>query len=168
MSVVVYYGANDKLKCAQQHTHTYTHTHTRTHTLTHTHINPAAMAYEPSYYYIEPTEVAALLRGPEVEKTVVIDVRDEDFRGGHIRGAVNIPSHNFYKDERINEIFQQHCSGKEKIIFHCMMSQVRGPKCAGRTSTVLRGVTGKPQIFVMSGGFQRFAEMFEGSELIQH
>lgn len=40
--------------------------------------------------YIDREQLAALLRSPEREHVLVIDVRGEDFVGGNIKGAVNV------------------------------------------------------------------------------
>jgi rhodanese-related sulfurtransferase len=56
-----------------------------------------------------------------------VDVRDDDFRGGNIRGAQNSPSSTFHTD--VDKLVQE---TKETpiIVFHCMLSQQRGPKAA--------------------------------------
>jgi len=57
----------------------------------------------------------------------IIDVRDEDFKGGNIPHCLNIPAHEFLKhvDKLVDQLSNQHT-----IIFHCYKSQVRGPTCA--------------------------------------
>jgi len=40
--------------------------------------------------YIEPQQLAELLKTPEKQNTLIVDVRGEDFEGGHIKGALNI------------------------------------------------------------------------------
>lgn len=42
-----------------------------------------------SVSYIEPTQLAGALKGPDRDQWKVIDVRDEDYAGGHIKGAIN-------------------------------------------------------------------------------
>jgi Cdc25 family phosphatase len=61
------------------------------------------------------------------KKLMIIDVRDEDFAGGNITGAVNIPSHTF--QSQVSDLIAKTCDGKHELVFHCMMSQVRGPRC---------------------------------------
>ncbi|KAF9925393.1 hypothetical protein FBU30_004807 [Linnemannia zychae] len=60
---------------------------------------------------------------------LIIDVRDSDYVGGHIRGSVNIPSKEL--PERLPTLIESY---KEipQLIFHCALSQVRGPKAANR------------------------------------
>lgn len=46
---------------------------------------------------------------------VVIDVRGDDYVGGHIKGSVNIPSQRFMEDSRaIDELIMSHNNGKER------------------------------------------------------
>lgn len=67
--------------------------------------------------------------------TCVLDVRDEDFRGGHIRGCLNIWSENFYEDEDVDALIQKHGLTRYKqVVVTCFMSQQRGPFCAKRCS----------------------------------
>ena len=40
--------------------------------------------------YLEPQQLAEMLRGPDAAHVLVIDVREDDFAGGHIKGALNI------------------------------------------------------------------------------
>jgi hypothetical protein len=48
---------------------------------------PVIMSVE----YVSPHEVAALVRGESKQSFVIVDVRDTDHNGGHIRGSFNVP-----------------------------------------------------------------------------
>lgn len=53
---------------------------------------------------------------------VVVDVRDDDYIGGNIKGAINEPSTDFLRNvdglvSRTKEV--------PLVIFHCQLSQVR-------------------------------------------
>lgn len=63
----------------------------------------------------------------------------------------------------------------DRVVFHCALSQVRGPKAANRFRTVLEetlageakqtdsaenGEVKVPEIYVLRGGFSRFQEEF--------
>jgi hypothetical protein len=50
----------------------------------------------------------------------------------------------------------------DKVVIHCMMSQVRGPKSARLLATRLEEHEGiaKPVILVLRGGFQRWASIY--------
>ncbi|KAL7749599.1 Cdc25 phosphatase Ibp1 [Sorochytrium milnesiophthora] len=82
----------------------------------------------------------------------VIDVRDDDFAGGNIPGAVNLPSGTITRDT-IAELAQRY-DNVPTLVFHCAQSQQRGPKAARVFSEeyqrVAGQVTGKkaPQVYV--------------------
>lgn len=78
--------------------------------------------------WIKREELEDLLTN-ESHKIVIVDVRDDDFEGGHIPGAVNVPSTEF-QDSLQTLMDGIIASDKEIVIFHCMKSQVRGPQCS--------------------------------------
>ena len=53
---------------------------------------------------------------------VVVDVRDDDWEGGNIKGAVNHPSYGFLA--RVDELVKQ-TKDVPLVIFHCALSEVR-------------------------------------------
>jgi len=53
---------------------------------------------------------------------VVVDVRDDDYAGGNIKGAINEPSQEFLKN--VDELVKQ-TKDVPLVIFHCTLSQVR-------------------------------------------
>lgn len=57
----------------------------------------------------------------------VIDVRDDDYIGGHIKGAQNVPSRSL--DAKLPTLVRQ-LQDKETVVFHCALSQQRGPSAA--------------------------------------
>ncbi|RKU46234.1 hypothetical protein DL546_004938 [Coniochaeta pulveracea] len=57
----------------------------------------------------------------------VIDVRDDDHIGGHIRGSQNIPSRLI--DAMMPTLVRQ-LKDKKTVVFHCALSQQRGPSAA--------------------------------------
>ncbi|KAF2623670.1 Rhodanese-like protein [Macroventuria anomochaeta] len=61
--------------------------------------------------------------------TAIIDVRDSDHIGGHIRGSTWIPSSQL--DYKVPELVRT-LKDKEVVIFHCALSQQRGPSAALR------------------------------------
>ena len=61
--------------------------------------------------------------------TAVIDVRDSDHIGGHIRGSTWIPSSQL--DYKMPELLRT-LRDKEVVVFHCALSQQRGPSAALR------------------------------------
>ncbi|KAK3294541.1 uncharacterized protein B0H64DRAFT_475989 [Chaetomium fimeti] len=59
----------------------------------------------------------------------IIDVRDDDYIGGHIKGSVNVPSRTL--DAMLPTLVRQ-LQDKETVVFHCALSQQRGPAAALR------------------------------------
>ena len=53
---------------------------------------------------------------------VVVDVRDEDFAGGNIKGAINQPSREFLMN--VDGLVKK-TKDIPLVIFHCALSQVR-------------------------------------------
>ncbi|EEQ45398.1 conserved hypothetical protein [Candida albicans WO-1] len=69
-------------------------------------------------------------------KFCVVDVRDSDFVGGHIKGCYHYPAANFHYT--LNELYQKIYQNKiQDIVFYCALSQVRGPSS---TLKFLRGI----------------------------
>ncbi|GJP49474.1 hypothetical protein CLOM_g8672 [Closterium sp. NIES-68] len=62
------------------------------------------------------------------KRVAVVDVRDEErMMDGHLHGSLHFPSETFRDD--ISHLAQR-VSGHDAVVFHCALSQVRGPKCA--------------------------------------
>ncbi len=83
-----------------------------------------------SVKYIETGDLASMLRNKD-KSFAVLDVRGDDFKEGHIPSAIQISSEKWDDDSVLDEIISKH-SDKKMVIIHCMMSQVRGPKCANK------------------------------------
>lgn len=93
----------------------------------------------------------------------IIDVRDSDHIGGHIRHSQHIPSSTL--DYQIPELVRA-LKDKKVVVFHCMLSQQRGPSAALRYArererllaesgkvTVEEGGEGQ-RVCVLEGGFE--------------
>ncbi|KAF2180575.1 Rhodanese-like protein [Zopfia rhizophila CBS 207.26] len=59
----------------------------------------------------------------------IVDVRDSDHIGGHIRGSTWVPSSEL--DYRTPELVRT-LKGKDMVVFYCALSQQRGPSAALR------------------------------------
>ena len=57
----------------------------------------------------------------------VVDVRDDDYHGGNIKGAHNSPASVFLA--KVDDLVKQ-TQDVPLVVFHCALSQVRGPKAA--------------------------------------
>ncbi|GLC45954.1 hypothetical protein PLESTB_001200700 [Pleodorina starrii] len=113
--------------------------------------------------YLEPVQLATALRHPQQkDRVLVLDVRDEDFAGGHIRGAVNAPSEDWADDPHIDGLIDAHLKGKDTVVVHCMFSQQRGPRCAMRLARRLdaRMDASRPAVYVLRGGFTGFVRQY--------
>ena len=106
-------------------------------------------------------QLSSLLLSLDASKVAVIDVRDDDHVGGHINSSIHVPSSSL--DYRIPEIVRT-MAGKEIVVFHCALSQQRGPAAAlrymrERESKVKKGkmdkATGPPGIGIKNGGIKK-------------
>ncbi|KAJ3316479.1 hypothetical protein HDU76_001759 [Blyttiomyces sp. JEL0837] len=80
--------------------------------------------------FIDQQVLADMIKDPKLKPGVdyqVVDVRDSDFIGGNIKDAVNIPSYEIVENP---ESYIPKLQQPKKLIFHCALSQVRGPKSA--------------------------------------
>lgn len=73
-------------------------------------------------------QLAELIRS-KAPGVAVVDVRDSDFIGGHIVGCQNVPTstHDYRMPELVRTLKDQ-----ETVVFHCALSQQRGPSSALR------------------------------------
>lgn len=119
----------------------------------------------PQFEYVGPRDLAAVLKDESPSapaKPLIIDVRGDDFAGGHIRSAVNVPENDFQDDDDVDALVEKY-KDQERIVFHCMMSQVRGPACArrflSRLEIKLENEEHKPKVEVLQGGYQLFSQV---------
>ncbi|KAJ4361419.1 Cdc25 phosphatase Ibp1 [Ascochyta clinopodiicola] len=126
--------------------------------------------------------------------TAIIDVRDSDHIGGHIRGSTWLPSSQL--DYKVPELVRT-LKDKDVVVFHCALSQQRGPSAAlrymrekerldpgaqvegegkvkqGAGSGSEEGVEGKGEgktqrVYVLKGGFTEWQEKYgEDSKLTE-
>lgn len=94
-----------------------------------------------SYTYMSPEELVALLDNPlDRSRLAIIDCRDEDRSEGWIIDSIHMPS-NTYSPEAYRTLAISLCQSQKKLaVFHCALSQVRGPKGASRFCTALQAV----------------------------
>ncbi len=79
---------------------------------------------------ISAERLSSILLGPEdASKVAIVDVRDDDHIGGHIHSSINVPSASL--DQRWPEVTKD-LADKDIVIFHCYLSQQRGPSAALR------------------------------------
>ncbi|KAI3923006.1 hypothetical protein MKW98_013540 [Papaver atlanticum] len=84
----------------------------------------------------------------------IVDVRDDERNyDAHIAGSLHYPSSNF--SEKIPNLIHE-ANGKDTLVFHCALSQVRGPSCARRLVDYLEGMkedAGIKNVMVLERGF---------------
>ncbi|EPY33714.1 As/Sb Reductase [Strigomonas culicis] len=116
-----------------------------------------------SYTYMEPEELVALLDDPaEAAKLTIVDCRDSDREAeGFILTSLHLPTATSPTAaytalaERLAE------EGKTTVVFHCALSQIRGPRGASRFAAVLRDLGRTvPRVCVLRGGFELFQGMY--------
>ncbi|XP_076897790.1 dual specificity phosphatase Cdc25-like [Bidens hawaiensis] len=114
-------------------------------------ITPATMA--KSISYITGSELLSLKERPTV---AIVDVRDDERSyDGHIAGSLHFASDSF-QDRIPNLVQTAKAKGKDTLVFHCALSQVRGPKCARRFADFLaegKDDAGIKSIMVLERGY---------------
>uniref|UniRef100_A0A5B6ZSP5 arsenate reductase (glutathione/glutaredoxin) n=1 Tax=Davidia involucrata TaxID=16924 RepID=A0A5B6ZSP5_DAVIN len=104
-----------------------------------------------SISYITGSQLLSLKPRPNL---AIVDVRDDERSyHGHIAGSLHYASDTFY--EKIPNLIQA-VRGKDTLVFHCALSQVRGPKCARRFADYLSDIkedAGIKNIMVLERGF---------------
>ncbi|KAH9868887.1 hypothetical protein J1614_007962 [Plenodomus biglobosus] len=86
-----------------------------------------------SLQYIDRESLASAIQNSPSQTlpadTAIIDVRDSDHIGGHIKGSTWVPSSQL--DYKTPELIRT-LKDKEVVVFHCALSQQRGPSAALR------------------------------------
>ncbi|XP_006347732.1 dual specificity phosphatase Cdc25 [Solanum tuberosum] len=104
-----------------------------------------------SISYITGSQLLSLKRRPNI---AIVDVRDDERSyDGHIAGSLHFASDTFL--DKIPSLIQA-ANGKDTLVFHCALSQVRGPKCARRLAEYLaesKDDVGIKNIMVLERGF---------------
>lgn len=124
-------------------------------------------------------EKLAILVRSKSPSLAVIDVRDSDYIGGHIAGGTNVPVHTH--DYKMPELVRT-LKDKETVVFHCALSQQRGPSSALRYLRERERLLGaevqkedegagdapsvKGQtVYVLEGGFVKWQESYVSPQL---
>ncbi|GAA5913216.1 hypothetical protein JCM8208_003237 [Rhodotorula glutinis] len=82
-----------------------------------------------NYTFLNPDQLEQLVRkGQPGKDYAVVDVRDDDYRGGNLPGAIRAPTEQ-RTEQSVQDLVEQ-LKDVPTVIFHCTMSQVRGPKAA--------------------------------------
>ncbi|XP_057947846.1 dual specificity phosphatase Cdc25 [Malania oleifera] len=104
-----------------------------------------------SISYVTGSQLLSLRRRTNI---AIVDVRDDERSyDGHIGGSLHFASDTF--SEKIPNLIQA-VKNKDTLIFHCALSQVRGPTCARRFADYLAEMkedAGIKSIMVLERGF---------------
>jgi Cdc25 family phosphatase len=113
-----------------------------------------------SLSFITRESLASLIRSKSTS-LAVIDVRDSDYIGGHITGCTNVPvnTHDYRMPELIRKL-----KDKDTVVFHCALSQQRGPSSALRYLREKERLEGAgkedgQKVYVLEGGFVKWQEV---------
>lgn len=88
-----------------------------------------------------------------LNNSIVIDVREDDFIGGNIINAINIPYTNF-NFNNLNKILEN--IDKKNIIVHCMYSSLRGPATYYKINKFLKDNNKSLELYLLKDGFYNF------------
>ncbi|KAF1002148.1 dual specificity phosphatase Cdc25-like [Apium graveolens] len=106
---------------------------------------------ERTISYVTSSQLLNLKPSPNI---AVIDVRgDERGSDGHIAGSLHFASDTF-PDKLPNLV--EAVKGKDTLVFHCALSQVRGPTCARKFVNYLSEVNedvGIKNVMVLEHGY---------------
>ncbi|KAG6508382.1 arsenate reductase 2.2-like [Zingiber officinale] len=103
-----------------------------------------------SLSYITAPQLISIARNPRV---AIVDVRDEERSyDAHIAGSLHYASDTF--SERMPDLLHA-VKGKDTLVFHCALSQVRGPSCARKFLEYLSETkdAGINNVMVLDRGF---------------
>lgn len=118
---------------------------------------PAEPLREREVQYMSAEELSARFGDPRLQ---VVDVRDDDFGGGHIAGARHCPSESFRS--ALPELARELAMQEKTVVFHCMYSRSRGPRCARLFLQHLEHhyPRWRCAVYVLSGGYDRWELLF--------
>lgn len=88
----------------------------------------SSSASESSIILVDGNYVKSQLASPTVQ---IVDVRDEDFQGGNIKTAMNVPSELWAEEDTLSSLYNNLVeNNKTEVVFHCMHSKQRARFCS--------------------------------------
>ena len=103
----------------------------------------------------------------EGDSLAVVDVRDDDHIGGHIHNSLHHPARTI--DDNMLDLVRD-LADKEVVVFHCALSQQRGPGAAQAylrwkdkwsTKSGEHPGNGNQEVYVLDGGFVKWQERYD-------
>lgn len=123
-----------------------------------------SMQRVPPLQRMSREQLADILLSENAHIVAVIDVRTDDHVGGHIHNSIHVPSTEL--DHRIPELVRK-LSTLEIVVFHCALSQERGPRAARRyieererkmKNQSMTAASGTPNIGIVDGKVQKVSD----------
>ena len=120
--------------------------------------------------YITQEDTVTVLQGSNDDQNfLIIDTRDDDNAGGSIRGALHIPDGSDWEKSihvLLNAIKEKNA---KLVIFHCMESIRRGPRCARRLYNYYmeEGEENMPSIKILQGGADQWVRKYFKTSLVE-
>ncbi|KAG1774900.1 Rhodanese-like domain-containing protein [Suillus placidus] len=116
------------------------------------------------------SELAKLIKSAKVPEKdyLIVDVRDEDWKGGNIKGSRNYPSQRFLLE--VDDLVER-TKDVPIMIFHCALSQERGPKAARIYEETCNALHDADHtVYVLQGGFVQFGPSYfkDDPELVEN
>ena len=88
-------------------------------------------------------------------------MRDDDRITGHIPGSLNLPAHSLmYNPAHLSTLLAP-LAPIPMLVFHCALSQQRGPKCARIVSQYFKEQGVAKHVRVLRGGFVEWGERYQ-------
>ncbi|KAJ8254732.1 hypothetical protein GJAV_G00196590 [Gymnothorax javanicus] len=135
------------------------------------HALPTVMGRHEDLKYITADTMCALLNGEFsslVESFVVVDCRyPYEFRGGHIKGALNLPNTDEAVAWLLKEKLQARCPEKRLVlVLHCEFSSERAPRMFRLLRRQDRSMNEYPsllypEVYVLKGGYRDFYHLYK-------
>ncbi|RWA04813.1 hypothetical protein EKO27_g10285 [Xylaria grammica] len=110
---------------------------------------------------------AGTANAPDAASNIaVVDVRDDDHIGGHIRNSLHFPSRSL--DATMSTLLRK-LADKDTVVFHCALSQQRGPGAAlrylrEREAAGAGAETKAQKVLVLDRGFVGWQEEYGPDE----
>lgn len=97
------------------------------------------------------------------ENILLIDLREDDYIGGHIKNSVNIPANTFSNNiDRVLRLLDKY----NYVIFYCQESLKRSPRCSNILLSEISDNKDK-QIYILEGGFYNWVKRFWNTNLVE-
>ncbi|KAH7827609.1 putative Cdc25 family phosphatase [Monocercomonoides exilis] len=114
--------------------------------------------------YIEQDELISLLDKNPLD-VIIVDVRDEDYENGRLPRSIHYPSDTFLLN--LNDLITEIANMKPiptHIVFHCYLSQRRGPKSAKYFLELSSSRLPHCVVSILKGGWEEWYIRFHGDQ----